>query len=334
MSRVSFFQRFSQRENHATNNTLLVLRHFYQSSPHKIQRALSALVGKKVSIGLTFDQQVSGKRSVPDALVRQESLRIFFETKRGESLDFDQLARHVESIAARTPGASDDILIGLTKEPVSERDKEKFRSRAASRKVLFVAATFSQILDALRFECADFERDLLDILDDYERYLAEEGLLEEGNKWLAVFPCGISFGDNKRFNLYYEPPSRPCKRNHFIGIYTQKRVSLVGSVEAIAVCAYKHRSLRPTIEAGTFTGDHRDRLRRVIEATEYFDLKSEPHRFYLVDAFVETDFQKVSPGGLLQLRYLDLSEAVSGFNPRHNYSTAELAELVRGRTFA
>jgi hypothetical protein len=31
-------QRFSQCENHATNNTLLILQHFYRTSPFKIQR--------------------------------------------------------------------------------------------------------------------------------------------------------------------------------------------------------------------------------------------------------------------------------------------------------
>ena len=43
LSRVSHFQRFSQPENHATNNTLLVLRYFYQSSPFKIQRVSNLL---------------------------------------------------------------------------------------------------------------------------------------------------------------------------------------------------------------------------------------------------------------------------------------------------
>jgi hypothetical protein len=71
MSRVSHFQRFSQPENHATNNTLLVLRHFYQSSPFKIQRVLTSLLETDLSIGLAFEQQVRGDASVPDALIKQ-----------------------------------------------------------------------------------------------------------------------------------------------------------------------------------------------------------------------------------------------------------------------
>lgn len=60
MSRVSYFQRFSQRENHATNNTLLLLRHLYQSSPFKIGRVLTSLVEAELSIGLMFEQQIRG----------------------------------------------------------------------------------------------------------------------------------------------------------------------------------------------------------------------------------------------------------------------------------
>ena len=77
MSQVSYFQRFSQPENHATNNTLLVLRYFYQSSPFKIQRALTSLLEADLSIGLSFQQQVRGGASVPDALIMQEPLHIY-----------------------------------------------------------------------------------------------------------------------------------------------------------------------------------------------------------------------------------------------------------------
>jgi hypothetical protein len=83
MSQISYFQRFSQPENHATNNTLLVFRYFYQSSPFKIQRALTELVENDLSIGLLFQQQVRGDLSVPDALITQQPLHIYVETKRG-----------------------------------------------------------------------------------------------------------------------------------------------------------------------------------------------------------------------------------------------------------
>jgi hypothetical protein len=115
LSRVSHFQRFSQPENHATNNTLLLLRYFYQSSPFKIQSLLTSLLETDLSIGLTFEQQIKGDASVPDALITQEPMRIFIETKRGGDLDSDQIRRHFKSIAQHPAGASRGQRSGLTR---------------------------------------------------------------------------------------------------------------------------------------------------------------------------------------------------------------------------
>src|ERR1035441_45954 len=126
MSRVSHFQRFSQQENHATNNTLLLLRYFYQSSPSKMQNVMNSLLGTELSIGLTFEQQVriKGGTGVPDALIKQEPMRIYVETKRGGDLDIEQIRRHIETIVDIEVGTSRSggiFLIGLTKEPIADR---------------------------------------------------------------------------------------------------------------------------------------------------------------------------------------------------------------------
>ena len=333
MSRVSYFQRFSQRENHATNNTLLIFRHFYQSSPYKLQRVLSALVDAELSVGLAFEQQVRGDQSVPDALIVQEPLRIFIETKRGEVLDPDQIGRHIETIAARHPDVGHSILLGLTREPLLQVRADELQAMAGGRGILFAAVTFSQIVETLRAQCAEFERELLESIEDYEQYLAEVHLLEARNQRLAIVPCGTSFAENKRFGLYYEPPTRSRKTNAFLGIYIQKLVSLVGKVETIAICAYQDRAVVIDVtEAGSVTDDHLARIKGVIEATQYYDLK-EATRFYLVDHFAGTALRKVSPHGAMH-RYLDLPQiAGPSFDPRKNYTTDELAALLRGRTF-
>jgi hypothetical protein len=63
LSRVSHFQRFSQPENHATNNTLLVLRRFYDSSPNKIQRVLTSLLETELSNGASSSRHLSARAS-------------------------------------------------------------------------------------------------------------------------------------------------------------------------------------------------------------------------------------------------------------------------------
>ena len=336
MSRVSHFQRFSQPENHATNNTLLVLRYFYQSSPFKIQRVLTSLLETDLSIGLTFEQQVKGKASVPDALITQDSMRIFIETKRGGDLDSAQIRRHFQSIAQHRIGtgrSEGTILIGLTKEPIAEADRKLLAAEAAVKGITFAAVTFSQIVDALKEQCADYERELFAIIEDYESYLAEEGLLEERNQWLVVFACGTSITENAEFGLYYEGQSRPCKRNYrFIGVYDRKTIKYVGTVEAITVASWNDGAVSFTEEAGRLTGDHRKRVTSVIEETAYYNLK-QGHRFYLVDKFVPTDAKKISPGGLMSIRYLDLSKILPSYNPRRDYTSGELAAALKDATW-
>ena len=333
MSRISYFQRFSQPENHATNNTLLVLRYFYQSSPFKIQRVLTSLVETDLSVGLTFDQQWKGNASVPDAVIVQEPMRIFMETKRGDALDAGQIRRHFKSIAQREGGGAGDILIGLSKEPIADSERNSLTAEGAAQKIMFVAVTFSQVVEALRSQCAEYERELLAIVDDYEDYLIEQDLLVERTQKLAVFPCGTSITENIRFNLYYEPPSRRCKQNHFIGVYSQKRVSYVGAVQTIAVCSYVKNAPQFAEEAGHLTDEQRKRVTDVVEETAYYNLKANPHRFYLVDAFLPTDCRTTSPGGIMGFRYLDFSAMVPNFNPRKNYTTAEVAAMLKGRTW-
>ena len=335
MSRVSHFQRFSQPENHATNNTLLVLKYFYQSSPFKIEGVLSSLLDTDFSIGLEFDQQIKGEASVPDALISQSPMKIYVETKRGGFLDGDQIRRHLRSIGEHTKEKGEDlILIGLTKEPIPESQRKELAGEAASQGVTFAAVTFSQIVEALRGQCAEFERELLSIVDDYEGYLGDEGLLEERNQWLVVFPCGTSLAENARFGIYYEPPSRRSKLNYrFIGAYKDKTIAYVGTVVAIAVASFEDGAYRFVEESGALDENLRKRIVDTIEQTPYYDLKAGPTRYYLVDRFASTSARKVSSGGIMGMRYLDLQKLNPAYNPRKNYTSAELAEMLKTATW-
>jgi hypothetical protein len=263
-------------------------------------------------------------------------MRIYIETKRGGVLDPDQIRRHLKSIAQKGEAGRGDgaILIGLTKEPIADSEHKALAAEAAAKGIAFAAVTFTQITEALRAQCADFERELLSIVEDYENYLAEEGLLEERNQWLVVFPCGTSIAENARFGLYYEPSSRPCKRNYrFIGVYNMKTVAYVGAVEAIAVITSENGKISFSEEAGHLTDNHRERITHAIEETHYYDLKDNPRRFYLVDSFAPTDSRKTSPQGIWGLRYLDLSKIIKDYNPRREYTTAQLAASLKGTTW-
>lgn len=84
---------------------------------------------------------------------------------------------------------------------------------------------------------------------------------------------------------------------------------------------------------GDLTADHRRRILQAIDQTRYYDLEANPHRYYLVDSFIETDARKTSSQGIWGMRRLDLSKMVPNFNPRKRYATHEIAAALRGKTW-
>jgi hypothetical protein len=286
MSRVSYFQRFSQRENHATNNTLLVLRYLYQAAPMKLEQVLGSILETTPTIGLTFGQQIKGKHSVPDALISQKPLRMFIETKLGDGLWRDQIERHIASITAGPADqGGETYLIGLTKSPVSDPEKEAHAEYAKARGVQFRATTFTEIANLLRAACNDYEPNLIAIVEDYRSFLENEGLLDDRGRWMAVFPCGTSYPDNERLRLYYEGAERPSKDScRFIGIYTRKTISLIGEPAAIVVCAYDNGAIRiEERDRGEETPEMIARIKDAFEHTDYYDLRPATMRFYMID---------------------------------------------------
>lgn len=334
MTQVSYFQRFSQRENHATNNSLLILRRFYDESPFKLERVLSALVEDELEIGLQFEQQVSGPASVPDALISQPSFNLFIETKRGANLDEDQIERHFETIKGLSGERRGNHLLGLTQERIPDEQDKRLREKAAENGIVFSSTTFSQLLDVLRSECETFERDLSAIIDDFEDYLSGEDLLETRNQRLPIIPCGTSFEENKRFGVYYEPAKRISKGPfRFIGIYKNKSVPLIGEIGAIAIAEWNAETASITAELGEINQEKRELIERVVSETDYYDLTEEPTRFYLFSSLAATDVRKTSSGGIFGMRYLDIGKMELSVALNNETTVDELAEALRGQTF-
>ncbi len=146
MTKISYFQRFSQRENHVTNNTLLVMRHFYQASPQKISVVLSDLANDDLSVGLEFGQQVRLSDGVPDALISQAPLDIYIETKRGGQLDQEQIKRHIGSMAKNSAIRSQTILLGLTRTSIEKKVRDELIGEAKIKNIIFVPITFADIV--------------------------------------------------------------------------------------------------------------------------------------------------------------------------------------------
>ena len=78
---IHYFQRYHSKENVDTSNTMLMLSRLYNYNADKFFSMLNSLIlGEDESPEITFDLQVVGDDSVPDAVISQKSFKIVVET--------------------------------------------------------------------------------------------------------------------------------------------------------------------------------------------------------------------------------------------------------------
>ena len=329
-SAISFFQRYSQPENHVTNNTALLLRHIYQTSPDKLQSILSQLVDDIIDVGPTFRQQQRGPASIPDASIVQPGWRIIVETKLTPNLDDEQLARHFE--VERLNGES-IFVIGLTTVAPDRQTVEQLAARAKQRGIAFAWKSFAGLVEIIAAECKPHETALREIVADYTDFLATSDLLDAPHDRIYVVPCGTSHDDNLRFGLYYHPAERSYRPSKYLGVYRQRCVSALGQIAAVAVCELLDGVVTCTTERGTLTDLHKAQIKQAIEQTTYYDL-SRDTRFFLTDGFVETRILKATSGGIWGARYLSIADLTGGKKPSPDAPLTDIAEKLKGRSFS
>ena len=337
MAQISHFQRYSQRENHVTNNTLLLLRHLYQADANKLQAVLNALIGDdKFDLGLSFQQQTREAHSVPDAVISQSDFRLYIETKLTPTFDIQQLQNHARGIAPLSPsGHGSTVLLGLATDDMPAKDVAAVTDHAASLGVIFRAVTFVELVAAVKEACADHETAIRGIINDYVDFLNAENLLFTGDDWMLVVPCGVSMKENATHGVYYDGAHRPRRSKcSYLGLYADKQVSLIGAIESVFVAAYRRGALEVIeVERGTVKEEAKQRVAAIIEATPYYDLRTEPHRFFVVDEFKPTSLIKGSKGSVRGARYLQLSN-ILGAHGRPGLGTAELADRLKRVVFS
>ena len=326
-STISFFQRYSQPENHVTNNTALLLRHIYQVSPLKLQSILSQMVDDIVDVGPVFRQQQRGKSSVPDASIVQSGWRIIVETKLTAHLDEDQIVRH---FSAAQPGEA-TFVVGLTTTAPDLITSHRLAELAKQHGVAFAWRSFSELAEIVTAECEPHETTLRDVIDDYLDFLASADLLDAQHDRIYVVPCGSSYDDNLKFGLYYHPAERSYRPSKYLGVYRQRCVSALGEVSVVAVCNYVDGNLKAVVERGELTLEHENKIRQAIEHTKYYDL-SRDTRFFVTDGFQPTRLQKSTAGGIWGARYLSIA-ALTGRKISSTATLTEVAEAVSDRQF-
>lgn len=98
--KIHYFQRYHEKENVATANTMLLLSRLYSYSSDKFFRFLkSEYFSDSFEPEIVFNLQEKSVESIPDATITQESFKIVVETKMFDWFYLDHLLRHLKSFS-------------------------------------------------------------------------------------------------------------------------------------------------------------------------------------------------------------------------------------------
>jgi len=150
--KIHYFQRYHEKENVATANTMLLLSRLYSYSSDKFFRFLkSEYFSDSFNPEIVFTLQEKSVDSIPDATITQESFKIVVETKMSDWFYEDQLIRHLNSF-------SDEkykVMITLAPELMEESKKaafeEKLKQYNESQRypVIHINTTFEAMANAI-----------------------------------------------------------------------------------------------------------------------------------------------------------------------------------------
>lgn len=310
MSSIHYFQRYSQKENVVTNNTLLLLFRIYNESVSKFSLILNTLFdGSEVNFGIQFSQQFStNTNSVPDGMISQSSLKIVVETKLYDKFSDIQLVNHLDAFH----NENYQILLSLGTGVVSDEVTLKVKNAISSQnlRVRHISTTYDELIKVIRENLFDYEVLLNEMVDDYEEFCWNSNLLPIDKYQIRCVPCGFTLDENLSMNIYYEKSDRGYRKHSFIGLYNQKCIKAIGRIKNIVECTIEDNKLVEIDSLHSVLEEDKNRIIEMsfmAERNHGWDL-STGHRFFIVDQFHNCNFKKISKGGMNGRRYFDIRD--------------------------
>lgn len=336
MSSIHYFQRYTSRENAVTNNTLLLLSRIYEESWEAYETLINELAGLSdldglVRIGPRVTQQNRESSSVPDGSIRQQSFCVLIETKRNPLTPKKQLREVEDQLLRHLDGFQEEdikVLLLLGASPPDKTGLEELREKIRQRdcSVRFNATDFRFLCDRARDLFQSHQHRILGIVDDYQDYCDSEDLLDRSDDMMYVVPCGDTWPLNEKYGVYYIPEDRFYQRHRYIGVYHDKEVTAVWKVESILEATMDDSGrLKTAIRDGEETRTFDDRIQNMI-------LGGGPrtgHLFFCGEP-APTSFRKVSKGGIMRARYINLRETIGASQEEPLGSSKDVADALNG----
>lgn len=232
------FSTYTQGENRVTSTIIAVLEHINNQLAEDI---LEALTDESDLSLVSFDNQVTGVDSVPDAAIKS-STALWFETKTSrDAVDKDQLENHLHALNEDT--AELQRLITLTPDEqipdeIVQVDDERI-----------VWASFDSLIDTIE---TVLERDVGSaeasmsvptereafLLRELSRFLYDEDLVSGKEDRVLVVAARKAWPEYQRYGLYFCQANRSFKPVDHLAFYTDGEIktaipSVTGATESI-----------------------------------------------------------------------------------------------------
>lgn len=337
---IHYFQRYHSKENVDTSNTMLMLSRLYNYNADKFFSMLNTLILQEdESPEISFDLQVAGDESVPDAIISQKSFKIVVETKLYNQFGKQQLMNHLKQFG------SEDIKVLLTIDPKPMKadlfaemasEIKKYNADNINRlihPIKHVNLTFEQLVEAMEDIIDDRDTEIISVLDDFKKYCFDEKLIPDSYKWMRAIVAGTTFNDNMELNLFYDQESRKFSEHGYVGLYKDKSIRAIGKLKKTIIAVEENHEMKYRTESGeAATPDDIKRIEEAIRrATDYgYNLRTISHRYFMVEKFYPIDFRKSSKNPIQKSKFFNLAEM---FGYKTMPDTETISKDLDGRTW-
>jgi hypothetical protein len=343
MSKIHYFQRYSQKENVVTNNTLLLFSRLYNDSPSRFEDFINSLLDNDrvtLEIGLRFRQQEGNKSgsSTPDGSIIQKGMKVLVETKLNDNNDSSQLSRHLDGF----DNEDTQVLMLVNETETSKRFNlkvhkivDEFNQKNGSH-IEFCSVTFKEIIDAVDDVLFEYDVEFNEMLNDYREFCAAQGLLPRHKFMMRAITSSGSFKQNMQFNIYYDAASRGFAPHNYIGLYRDKSVKAIGVLKKVVLLDADMKTKKVTKVESRLgeepTENEKGQILSIMEValSENGWNVFNNHQFFIVEEFVPTDFKKITKYPIQRTKFFDLG---SELELEELPDCAAVAELLRQKTW-
>ncbi len=334
--RISQFQIYSQKENTVTNNVLLMLSRLNDLNPNYYNTMIECLNDGDINYYSQpiFTQQRKAGNGIIDGHIEVKPSKILIETKLNTTEFIKKLVQYGNGFHKNYQNQ----LWHLSSTKFSKRDVAKIESYLQKNydfKIQFRNLLFAELIENLEgiYEEHSYDSELKLLLEDFKNYCYESKLISDKEFKLLFAPTGFSYKWNKKHKIYYCPVGWHSQEFKFFGLYNNKSVRTISTIETIIIADFDAKTQELTIynEQENHSDEQIERLRNgLIELNQ----SHQGCKYYLFpeNEFYETNFKKVSKGGIQGYRYKDLRNFPLSDNVNFN-NVQEIANQLKNITW-